>query len=318
MVKWTAQDMPDQSGRVAIITGANSGLGYESALALARKGATVVMAVRNLEKGAAAAQQLKAIIPDADTRIMQLDLGSLDSVRTFADEFRSSFDRLDILLNNAGVMAPPRGETADGFELQFGINHLGHFALSGLLLDMLAATTHPTGSRVVTVSSGAHRMGPVMFDDLQGEANYSRYGYYSQSKLANILFMLELHRRAQAAGLAVASLAAHPGLSRTELQVNTANNSGNRLERVGYSIMMPLLSQSQEWGAFPQLYAATAPAAKSGEYYGPALMAMRGYPKLEKPSDAARNTEDAKRLWDISEELSGVTYSFNINTEMPS
>jgi protochlorophyllide reductase len=307
MVKWTAQDMPDQNGRIAIITGANSGLGYESALALARKGATVVMGVRNLDKGRAALDALLKAEPNATPpTVMQLDLASLDSVRRFATEFSSQYDRLDILLNNAGVMAPPRSETEDGFELQFGINHLGHFALTGLLFDMLVATD---SSRVVTVSSSAHRTAPVFFDDLQGKESYSRYGYYGQSKLANVLFMLELHRRAQAAGVNVASLGAQPGLANTELQSNTVTYSNNKVERAVYGVLMPLMSQSQEWGAFPQLYAATAPKAKSGEFYGPTIMGTRGYPRKETPNKRARNEADARRLWEISEELTGVTYA---------
>lgn len=309
MVKWNAHDMPDQSGRVAIITGANSGLGYESSLALARKGATVVMGVRNLERGAAAEAEVKQAVPEADTVVMQLDLGSLQSVRSFVEDFRSRFDRLDLLLNNAGVMAPPRGETEDGFELQIGINHLGHFALTGLLLDMLAETgTADTPSRVVTVSSGAHRNGTLQFDDLHGEASYSRYGYYSQSKLANVLFALELQRRLVAAGLPIQSLAAHPGLANTELQTNTASYSGNKFERVLYALLMPVMSQSQAMGALPQLYAATAPAAQGGEFYGPAILTVRGNPTKETPSKAARDEASARRLWEISVAATGVDY----------
>src|ERR1700753_3092881 len=214
MAKWTAADIPDQTGRVAIITGANTGLGYETAAALADHGARVVLAVRNLDKGKDAAARITANSPHADVALQELDLTSLDSIRAAADQLRSAHDRIDLLINNAGVMWTPKSTTKDGFELQFGTNHLGHFALTGLLLDRLLPVA---GSRVVTVSSIGHRLlADIHFDDLQWERSYSRVGAYGQSKLANLLFTYELQRRLAPLGTTIAA-AAHPGGSQTEL-----------------------------------------------------------------------------------------------------
>jgi NAD(P)-dependent dehydrogenase (short-subunit alcohol dehydrogenase family) len=307
MSKWTVQDMPEQTGRVAIVTGANSGLGYETSLALASKGAEVLMACRNMQKGQEALNEIRSHYPQAKLVLMKLDLGSLESLRQFANDFHNSYNRLDLLINNAGLMAIPRAETVDGLEMQFAVNHLGHFALTGLLLDMLLDTK---GSRVVNVSSTANLIGRIHFDDINLEKNYSRYGAYGQSKLANVMFTFELQGRLEQAGADTVSIVAHPGLSHTNLQTNTANATGNILERITYSIMMPLFSQSQAMGALPQLYAATAPEAKAAAFYGPDFLHTRGYPTAIRANRLAYKEVDQRRLWEISEELTGVTYNF--------
>lgn len=304
MPSWTVNDMPDQTGRVAVVTGANSGLGYETALALARKGAHVVMASRSTAKAETAAQAIRAEVPAAQLTLLALDLASLASVRSFAAQVAARWPRLDLLINNAGVMAPPRGETEDGFEMQFGVNHLAHFALTGLLIEPIMATP---GSRIVTVSSMAAKGGRIAFDDLHGRQSYTRYGAYSQSKLANLLFAFELQRRLQRAGSSTLSLAAHPGLSETRLQANTATASGALWERVLYPIMHKIFSQSQAAGTLPQLYAATAPGAKPGGFYGPRWQA-RGAPVEARAPSAAYDEAAAARLWQVSEELTRVQY----------
>jgi NAD(P)-dependent dehydrogenase (short-subunit alcohol dehydrogenase family) len=298
-VAWSTADIPDQSGRRAIVTGANSGLGLIAARELARKGASVVLACRNMRKGEAALAEVRAAGGDAE--LAQLDLGSLASVR----EFAASQERpLDLLLNNAGVMAPPRSETADGFELQLGTNHLGHFALTGLLLDRLEAADAP---RVVTVSSGAHRIGKIDFDDLQGERRYRRWGAYGQSKLANLLFMLELDRRARAAGSPLVSVAAHPGYAATNLQFAAPPLH----ERLAMRVLNVVVAQSAGKGALPSLYAATVPDLPGASYVGPDGPAeQRGDPKLVSMSGRAQDPETARRLWEVSESLTGVSYAF--------
>jgi NAD(P)-dependent dehydrogenase (short-subunit alcohol dehydrogenase family) len=297
--------MPDQTGKIAIVTGANSGLGYESAQALIRRGAHVVIACRNQTKAAEAYAQLEACAPETSLDSIPLDLGSLDSVRAFAETFTAQYDRLDILLNNAGVMAPPRGETADGFEMQFGTNHLGHFALTGRLMPLLLATP---GSRVVTVSSMAHLNGRIDFNDLQHAQSYSRYEAYSQSKLANVLFGRELQRRLSAAGAETISVIAHPGLSNTNLQHTTAEASGSRFEGGLYNFLLNTLGQSAEMGSLPQLYAATMPDVQGGDFFGPDGFYIRGNPTTIKGSSASKDRETAERLWRMSEELTGVGY----------
>src|SRR5688572_2416717 len=272
MSKWTTADIPDQTGRTAVITGANTGLGYETASALAAKGADVVLAVRNLEKGKAAADLITRTNPGVNVAVQELDLTSLDSIRAAADELKSRYDSIDLLINNAGVMTPPRSTTKDGFELQFGTNHLGHFALTNLLLDRVLAAP---GSRVVTVSSVGHRFarGGIRFDDLQWERDYSRLGAYGQSKLANLMFTYELQRRLQ--GTNTIAVAAHPGGSNTELVRNSPAVLRSIADAVG-----PLLFQSAEMGALPTLRAATDPDVLGGQYYGPDGFAeQRGYPK---------------------------------------
>jgi NAD(P)-dependent dehydrogenase (short-subunit alcohol dehydrogenase family) len=301
-MQWSATDVPDQQGRTAIITGANSGLGLLVARELARAGASVVMASRDPDKSRAAADQITAAVPSARLEQIPLDLASLESVRRFADRIRAGHDQLDLLINNAGVMAAPRRQTADGFELQFGTNHLGHFALTGLLLPTLR---QQKGARVVTVSSGAHHRGRMNFDDLQGEGRYSRWGAYAQSKLANLLFALELDRRLRSAELPLISVAAHPGYAATNLQM-----SGPPLyERPFMWLGNTLIAQSAEMGVLPILYAATYPDLAGGSYVGPdGLAEGRGYPALVSPSDRARDEDAARRLWQVSERLTGVAY----------
>jgi NAD(P)-dependent dehydrogenase (short-subunit alcohol dehydrogenase family) len=299
---WTAQDIPDQSGRTAIVTGANSGLGLVAARELARAGASVVMACRNLEKGEAALGAIRTEVPAADLRLEALDLSSLDAVRAFAARFRDAGAGLDLLLNNAGVMATPRCRTADGFELQLGTNHLGHFALTGLLIGSMEGRT---GARVVTLSSNAHKFGRIAFDNLGGERRYFRWRAYGQSKLANLLFALELDRRLRAAGSSIRSLAAHPGYAATNLQHAGPPGIDSAIMRLTNA----LVAQSEEMGALPELYAATAPGVEGGSYIGPDGVAeQRGLPKVVSPSGAARDEAVARRLWAISEQLTGVRF----------
>jgi NAD(P)-dependent dehydrogenase (short-subunit alcohol dehydrogenase family) len=294
---WTAADIPDQDGRVAIVTGANSGIGFETARELARRGATVVLACRSEGRGDDARNQIRAELPDADVRVTKLDLADLDQVREFAAAFGAEFARLDLLINNAGVMVPPEGRTEQGSELQFAINHLGHFALTGLLLDLLLATP---GARVVTVSSQAHRQGTMDFEDLDFEQRgYQAAAAYGQSKLANLLFTFELDRRLAAARADVTAAAAHPGWTVTNLQRHS------RLIRM----LNPIFGMNQAKGALPTLRAATAPDVPGGDYFGPgSFYEMRGYPKRVGTSAAAQSPEDAERLWTVSEERTGVTY----------
>jgi NAD(P)-dependent dehydrogenase (short-subunit alcohol dehydrogenase family) len=300
--KWTAEQIPSQVGRTAVVTGANSGLGLIAATELARAGADVVLACRNTEKGAAAIEAIREEAPEATVSLEALDLSSLDSIREFAGRFGAEREGLDLLINNAGVMAPPRGETADGFELQIGTNHLGHFALTGLLLEMLEGRED---ARVVTVSSTAHKFGRIDFDDLQSEGRYSRWRAYGQSKLANILFALELDRRLRAAGSTVSSLAAHPGYSATNLQSAAAP----ALDRAVMAVTNFLLAQSAEMGTLPVLYAATRPNLDGGLFIGPdGFEEQRGHPKVVRPVRAGRDESSARRLWEVSEELAGVRY----------
>jgi NAD(P)-dependent dehydrogenase (short-subunit alcohol dehydrogenase family) len=297
---WTANDMPDQSGRVIIVTGANSGVGYESALALARKGARVVMACRSLDKAERARQDILKAVPGGAVDVLQLDLGSLKSVRVFADTFNTRHERLDVLMNNAGIMALPYGRTVDGFESQFGTNHLGHFALTGLLLPRLLATPQ---SRVVTVSSGVYMWGHINFDDLQSEQRYGRQSAYSQSKLANILFAQELQRKLEAARADTISVVTHPGYAVTNLQ----NHSVNRVEWAWTRIGNRLMGQPAELGATYQLHAATAPGVQGGAFYGPKRW-LSGEVVRVGLTARGRDTATAARLWEVSEQLTGVRY----------
>jgi NAD(P)-dependent dehydrogenase (short-subunit alcohol dehydrogenase family) len=299
--RWTEADVPDQQGRTVLVTGANSGLGFSVAGVLAARGATVILACRNTGKARDAAEQIGAATPGAVTEIVRLDLASLTSVREAAEEVRSRHSGLDLLINNGGVMFPPRSETEDGFELQFGTNHLGHFALTGLLLDRLLEVP---GSRVVVLSSLAARAGRLNFGDLQSVRRYRRFPTYAQSKLANLMFALELQRRLTGAGAKTLSIAAHPGYARTSL-VRHMPAWMQAADRMG----VPLISQSSEMGALPVLRAATDPAAQGGEFYGPGGPAqLTGYPKLLRPSKAARDAAAQSRLWAESERLTGVTY----------
>lgn len=297
MTRWTTHHIPDQSGRTAVITGANTGLGFETAKALAEHGAHVVLAVRDTDKGKRAAAQLTG-----DVSVQELDLGSLESVRAAAAELRGSHERIDLLINNAGVMTPPKSTTADGFELQFGTNHLGHFALTGLLLDRLLDVP---GSRVVTVSSNGHKMGgAIHFDDLQWERSYSRIGAYAQSKLANLLFTYDLQRRLAPRGTTIA-VAAHPGTSSTELARHLPS-----LARPVTELVTKVAAQPAADGALPTLRAATDPGVLGGQYYGPANLAQwRGAPVVVASSDQSYDVALQQRLWSVSEELTGVSFA---------
>jgi NAD(P)-dependent dehydrogenase (short-subunit alcohol dehydrogenase family) len=301
---WTATQIPDQTGRTAVVTGSNSGLGLVAARELARAGADVVLACRNAEKGAAAVESIQSAVPGALVAVEELDLSSLASVRGFAERFDGGHEHLDLLINNAGVMAPPRRETADGFELQFGTNHLGHFALTRLLLGRMRGREE---ARVVTVTSAAHRMGRIDFGDLQRRRRYFRWTAYGQSKLANLLFARELDLRLRAAGWSVGSMAAHPGYAATNLQ----SAGPPAFDRWTMALANRLFAQSAEMGALPALYAATRPDLDGGLLIGPDGPNERyGYPKVVSPSRAARSGATADRLWTASEELTGVSYEF--------
>ena len=283
MTKWTTADIPDQSGRVAVITGANTGLGYETALALAAHGAHVVLAVRNLDKGKDAISRIVAQSPQADVALQELDLTSLASTRAAAEQLRADHDRIDLLINNAGVMYAPKSNTKDGFEMQFGTNHLGHFAFTGLLLDKLLPVE---GSRIVTISSMGHRIrADIHFDDLQWERSYNRVSAYGQAKLANLLFTYELQRRLAPHGTTIA-VAAHPGGSNTELMRHLPGWAASV-----YPVIAPIF-QDASMGALPQLRAATDPTVLGGQYYGPdGIGQTRGYPKIVGSSKKSHDTD---------------------------
>ena len=308
MAKWTAQDIADQRGRIAVVTGANSGIGLVTARELARAGATVVLGCRNPERGEQAAHSIRSAVAGARVAVAQLDLADLASVAACAQALHESHAHLDLLVNNAGVMATPQRKTADGFELQFGTNHLGHFALTGRLLDLLLAAPKP---RVVSVSSGAHRFGKMNFEDLQSERRYWKWRAYGQSKLANLLFAFELQRRAAAARTELLSVAAHPGYAATNLQTAGPQMAGNGLEERISVLANRVFAQSDEQGALPTLYAATVPDIPPGAYVGPdGPLEQRGHPKLVGTTAAARDEHDAAELWAISEELTGVSFDF--------
>ncbi|MHA6758920.1 oxidoreductase [Streptacidiphilus sp. PAMC 29251] len=307
--KWNTANIPSQAGALAVVTGANSGLGLVTARELARAGAQVVLACRDTGKGQDAASELRAAVPGARLDVQRLDLADLDSVRTFAADFSRRYDHLDLLINNAGVMAPPRRTTADGFELQLGTNHLGHFALTGLLLPRLLAASDP---RVVTVSSTLHAYGRIDLDDLQREKHYQRYLAYGQSKLANLLFTFELDRRSRTTGTQLRAMAAHPGYAATNLQLAGLGRSPLR------SIMAAgnqLFALSPLMGALPTLCAATQPDLPGGSFLGPSrMMGYRGHPGLAKAHKRATDQDTARRLWDLSEAATGVRFSFTADT----
>jgi NAD(P)-dependent dehydrogenase (short-subunit alcohol dehydrogenase family) len=306
MARWTTDDIPSLAGRTAVVTGANSGLGFETTLALARAGAHVVLACRDQARGGDALDRVRQAVPAADVRLDRLDLADLASVRKFAADFSAEHDGLDILVNNAGVMAIPRRETTDGFEMQFGTNHLGHFALTGLLLESLLGRP---AARVVTVSSTAAAIGRIRFDDLQGSRRYGKWTAYGQAKLANQLFALELDRRATNLGVDLVSVAAHPGYAATNLQAVGPLMSGSRLMERLNDLANLVFAQSAADGALPSLYGATAPGVRGGEYFGPdRLFGMRGHPKPVSFVRAANKLETARRLWEVSETLTGVRF----------
>lgn len=302
---WTFENIPDLSGKVIIVTGGNSGLGYESVKAFAKNGAEVILASRSPEKAEEAKNEISRENPKGKIQVMFLDLADLETVRRFAEEFTKRYKRLDVLLNNAGIMMSPYFKTIDGFEGQLGINHLGHFALTGLLFDLLDKTP---GSRVVNVSSAAHRQGTMdfsnlMFNDGQG---YSSMKAYGRSKLSNLLFTYELQRKLEAAGKGTIAVAAHPGIAMTNL--------GRYMEKkIIVKILYPLfkwMAQDQSMGALPQIRAAVDPTVKGGQYYGPGGKKERkGYPEVVPSNEASHDRGDAKKLWEESERLTGVKFS---------
>ncbi|MEU6995129.1 oxidoreductase [Streptomyces sp. NPDC046465] len=301
---WTAEQIPDQSNRVVVVTGANSGLGLATTRALARKGAHVILAVRDEAKGRRAVAEITAEHPGARLEVRQVDLADLDSVRSFSEKLHADRAHLDVLINNAGLMAPPRTLNAQGYEVQFAANHLGHFALTGLLIDLLEAGDNP---RVVTVSSPNHRQGTIFFDDLTGERKYSPMGYYNQSKLANAVFGWELHQRLTAAGSPVRSVLAHPGYTATNLQTSSPVGMVKFL----FGGLLKPLAQSPDQGALSQLYAATAPNVAGGQFIGPDGMGeLRGSPKVVELAPRASDAETCRRLWQLSEEQTSVRFAF--------
>ncbi len=300
MHRWDATQVPDQAGRTALVTGANSGLGLQTSLQLARAGARVLLACRDPRRAQTAVDTVLRSVPQATVEVVPLDLASLASVREAAADVAARTERLDLLVANAGVMAVPRQVTEDGFELQLATNHLGHFALTGLVLPLLLAAAAP---RVVVVSSAAHRFGAIRFDDLQGERAYSRWGAYGQSKLANLLFARELDRRSAATPLLVA--AAHPGYAATHLQ----RGQGSFLLEAAMRVTN-LLAQSDAAGALPSLYAATMPDVRRGDFWGPSVAELRGPPTRVGRAPAATDDAVARRLWEVSEQLTGVLPQF--------
>ena len=310
--RWTRDDLPAMDDETVVVTGANSGVGFEAARAFAQVGARVVMACRSAERGDDARREVEREGVAGDPEVRELDLADLDSVRSFADGLD---DPVDVLCNNAGVMAVPRSETADGFETQFGVNHLGHFALTGRLLGNLAAADGE--ARVVTQSSGLHENGEMDFRDPQGEREYDRWGAYGRSKLANVLFGYELDRRLRGAGVdGVTSVVCHPGYAATNLQLRGPEAEGSRLRALAMRAANALVAQSAGKGALPMLYAATSPDIDGGEYVGPGGLAnMRGYPTVQESSPASHDEADARRLWEVSEDLTGVTYDFGAARE---
>lgn len=307
-LRWTQRDMPDLAGMRAVVTGANSGLGLQTALGLAAKGASVTLAVRDSARGAAAVAAIRSHVPDADVFIRALDLASLESIADFAASYASDCASVDLLVNNAGVMATPKRQTADGFELQLGTNHLGHFALTGRLLPLLLAAPRP---RVTTVSSQAHRMGRLDRADLMGQRRYRAWSAYGQSKLANLLFTGELQRQSDASHARVKATAAHPGYSSTNLVAVGPQMRGQSIVGRVSSWATNLVGQSADMGALPTLYAATVPNLPGDTYVGPSgLGEWRGHPRIVGRSAAAGNREDAQWLWSVSEELTGVHYAW--------
>lgn len=294
---WRPAMMPDLSGKTILVTGANSGIGLEAVKLFAGKGAEVIMACRNVEKAEVAAAEVRAVVPEARLEIMALDLADLASVKAFADAVKQRFAKLDVLLNNAGLMAPPLQRTKDGFEIQFGTNHLGHFALTGQLLELLEAADAP---RIVQISSLAHRGGKLMWGNLNAEKSYSRWAFYCQSKLANLIFARDLNRRLEKAGSKVHAYAAHPGYSATHLQ-DTVPGGG---------LFNTIMAQPAEMGCLPGVMAATSPDVEPGGYYGPdgRIMELRGYPAPAFVRKITDNKTVAQRLWQESERLTGVRY----------
>ena len=311
MSGWTADEMPRLDGKTVVVTGANSGLGYEGTRAFAEKGATVIMACRNIDRGERAMTEIRSESTDnSDLDVRECDLASLNSIRSFTEGVATDYDSLDVLCNNAGVMAIPRSETEDGFETQFGVNHLGHFALTGRLFSVLAAAEGIDGeARIVTQSSGAHEQGAMDFSDLNWEQSYGKWKAYGRSKLANLLFAYELQRRIDGSDdVSIRSVACHPGYTDTNLQLRTARESGNPLVSVGLKAANAVFGQEPDIGVLPMLYAATVDVA-GGAYVEPGgFMNMRGHPTVGRSNDASYDREDARRLWEYSSEATGVSF----------
>jgi NAD(P)-dependent dehydrogenase (short-subunit alcohol dehydrogenase family) len=306
MAKWTDHDIPDLSEKIVVVTGGNSGLGFETCRMLAARSAQVILACRNEKKGNQAKAKIIEEFPFAEVSVEKFDLSNLESVRKFADRIHKSCAKLDLLCNNAGVMALPFRLTKDGFEMQIGTNHFGHFALTGLLFDLLKKADQ---SRVVTVSSLMHNYGKIHFENLHWTDNYDAWAAYGQSKLANLLFAYEFHRRLKAQGIHVASLAAHPGYSATNLQLAGPRMSGKWLMEQLSGLANSLIAQSAYKGSLPQVRALTDPDAESGEYYGPdGLWEMAGDPVVVQSNKRSHNKGDAARLWELSERLTKVDY----------
>jgi len=309
MTGWTAEDMPAMDGQTVVVTGANSGLGYEGTRAFADAGATVVMACRSEQRGRQAADEIRESVPGADLEVRVCDLADLDSVESFAAGVREAYDAVDVLCNNAGVMAIPRQETEQGFEMQLGVNHFGHFALTGHLLPALAASDGE--SRVVTQSSGAHTAGTMDFDDLQSERSYGKWSAYGRSKLANLLFAYELQRRLAESPMDVRSVACHPGYAATDLQFRGPRQMGSTVRMGAMKAANAVFGQSAARGALPMLFAATSDEVVGGEYVGPGgFMNMRCAPEFQSSNAASNDEADAERLWAVSEERTGVSYDF--------
>lgn len=305
--EWIAENIPDMAGKLILVTGANSGIGFEAAKILADKNGEIILACRNQQKGEEALAKILESNPSAQVSFMPLDLADLSSVKRFADEFLSKYESLDVLVNNAGLMAPPYQKTKDGFEIQFGTNHLGHFALTGQLIGALLKSH---GSRVVNVSSNAHKMGKIRFRDLNWEKKYSRWPAYGQSKIANLYFTYELDRRLKELGKSTSAVAVHPGFSNTNLAYAGYNSDGNKLRGIAIKAASALFSQDSVMGCLPTVYAAAALDVKGSEYYGPSgWMEMKGFPKKTHSNKLSRDGDIAKRLWDVSIELTGVDYS---------
>ena len=311
MSGWTADEMQAMDEATVVVTGANSGLGYEGTRAFAEAGATVVMACRSQDRGERAAAELRHAANGGELDVRTCDLADLDSVENFAAAVSEAYDGIDVLCNNAGVMAIPRQETADGFEMQLGVNHLGHFALTGHLLPELKASDGE--SRIVTQSSGAHTAGKMDFADLHSERSYGKWAAYGRSKLANLLFAYELQRRLDEHDIgALRSVACHPGYADTELQFRGPRESGSTVKMGMMKVANTLFGQSAEQGALPMLYAATSQDIDGGEYIGPGgLLNMRGKPERQESNADSRDEGDAERLWTVSEEQTGVSYDFD-------
>ncbi len=309
-MKWTHDDMPSQSGKTVVVTGANSGLGFFTSLALARKGARVIMACRNLDKGEKARLQILTEKPDMSPELWKLDLSNLASVRVFTERLLATHGGPDLLINNAGLMAIPYARTSDGFEMQFGVNHLGHFALTTLLWPGMQQVKN---ARIVTVSSAAHHIGNIRFGDIHWEQKYSKWGAYGMSKLANLLFVKELSRRLKEGKSDALAVASHPGYANTSLHSSSMILAGSKWKAGAFNLVNRLVAQSADMGALPSLYAATAPGVGQGDFFGPSgFLSLWGYPTVEKPNPNRVSDIVARQLWELSEKLIGE--AFNITS----